>query len=235
MPTIKISSSKLSFVVRELFDFILVLSRVIFQQPSIIWIGDSHTHFFSRNGQRIRHFSFADNGQLVVWLGPKLLYTISNKGFNLSLLTKTILKLAGREKQFIISLGEIDCRVHFVPKSLGKGALEFDRIVANYKNSVLDFLEMFQGVRALVLTPIPPSDFGVDNPLFPRTGLIAERIQATRLITDSLVAASSGVFSVVNISQVLSDEIGAIDPRYSSDGVHVNRLGAKVVLQELGV
>jgi lysophospholipase L1-like esterase len=182
----------------------------------------------------MRHFSFADNGHLVVWLGPRLLYTVSQNGFKLSIFTNTILKIAGKNRQFIISLGEIDCRVHFVPKLLSRGSLEFDRLVSNYKNAVLNFLELYGGSRALVLTPVPPSDFGVINPQFPRNGLITERVQAYRLITDSLVAASSGKFFVVNISQVLSDEIGVIDPRYSSDGVHVNKLGAKRVLQELG-
>ena len=232
--TMKVSFSRLRNTLRELLDFSLILRKLIIQQPHTIWIGDSHTHFYLRNTERIRHFSIADNGHLVVWLGPKLLYTVSHNGFKLSIFTNSVLKMAGRNKQFVISLGEIDCRVHFVPKSLRKGALEFDRIVSNYKNAVLDFLELYGGSRALVLTPVPPSDFGVANPQFPRNGLITERVQAYRLITDSLVAASSGKFFVVNISQVLSDEIGAINLRYSSDGVHVNQLGAKLVLQELG-
>ncbi len=224
---------RLQSIIREIVDFLLILSKVIFRKPHTIWLGDSHTHFFSRNGERIRHFSFSNKGHLIIWLGPRLLYTISSKGFNLSIFVRTVLRISGKDRIFIFSFGEIDCRVHFVTKSLYKGPSEFDKIIFSYKKEVLNFLQKYAGRASLVLTPVPPSDYGLTNPLFPRIGSLTDRIQVTELLTQSLVAASSQEFAVVNILNLLADENGSLDPRYSNDGVHVNHLGAEIVLRKL--
>ena len=227
LPTLKKRISKL-------LDFLIVVLKLLHVKPNAIWVGDSHAHFISRNGKRIRHFSITDKNHLVIWLGPKLLYSVSKHGLRIDKLTNLVLNKASFGQNLVLSFGEIDCRVHFVPKTLNEGVKEFDNIAKNYKDSVMDFLKIYNLGSALILTPVPPSDTGLDNPMFPRNGSLPERVVATKMITESLVNISSPEFSIVNLFGILSNQDGTLNMKYSNDGVHVNFLGSSRILNELG-
>ena len=227
LPTLKKRISKL-------LDFLLVVLKLVRVKPNAIWVGDSHAHFISRNGKRIRHFSITDENHLLIWLGPKLLYSVSKHGLSIDKLTKLVLNKAAFGQNLVLSFGEIDCRVHFVTKTLDKGVKGFDNIAKNYSDSVMEFLKIYNLGSALILTPVPPSDFGLDNPVFPRNGSLSERVIVTKMITESLVNISSPKFRIINLFGILSNQDGTLNMKYSSDGVHVNFLGSNRILKELG-
>ena len=202
-------------------------------KPNAIWIGDSHAHFIARSGKRIRHFAITDKNHLLIWLGPKLLYSVSRDGFHIDKLTNLILKKASFGQKLVLSLGEIDCRVHLVPKTLMKGATELDNIIKSYRVSVVQILEEYDLGSAFILSPMPPSDFGLNNPMFPRNGSLSERVKVTKLLTESLVNISSSEFRVINLFSFLANQDGSLNMKYSNDGVHVNLLGSTEVLNKL--
>lgn len=220
--------------ISKLLDSVPMIFRLLRMKPNAIWIGDSHAHFIARNGKRIRHFSITDKNHLLIWLGPKLLYSVSRDGFHIDKLTSLILKKASIRQKLVLSLGEIDCRVHLVPRTLIKGTTEFDNIVRNYRVSVMQILEKYNLGSAFILTPMPPSDFGLDNPMFPRNGSLSERVTVTKLLTESLVSVSSSEFHVINLSSILASQDGSLNMKYSNDGIHVNLLGSTEVLNKLG-
>ena len=57
-----------------------------------------------------------------------LLYTVSRDGFKLNKQVRIILRIANNKQPIVFMLGEIDCRVHFVNKTLILGIKEFDNI-----------------------------------------------------------------------------------------------------------
>jgi hypothetical protein len=101
-----------------LLNYIFVVLQVFLFKPNLIYLGDSHVHYLFGDAIKKRKFLVKDRNQLVIWLGPVLMYTISKNGFRFDNQTKTILKLSGSKRRIIIVIGEIDCRVHFVKKPL---------------------------------------------------------------------------------------------------------------------
>ena len=152
---------------------------------------------------------------------------ISVNGFQLNKTSKVVLRIAGNKQHIVIVLGEIDCRVHFVEKTLFLGTKEFDKIALGYKNSVIILLNTYRLSRAFIIAPIPASDLGLDNPRFPRGGLLHERVLVTKMLTESLVSISSFQFTVMDYSSVVSNNNGSLNIKYTDDGVHLNFFGLK--------
>lgn len=225
-------SSNLKNLINSLFNFIFTLLRIVFIKPKVIYIGDSHAHFLFET-KKIKRFSIKDGNRLVIWLGPKLLYTVSKNGFELKKRVRIILRMASNEQPIVIVLGEIDCRVHFVKKTLLLGREEFYNIANNYKKSVISLINTYGLAKAIVIAPFPPSDLGSNNPKFPRNGSISERVIVTKLITESLIRITSSQFSVINCSPMISIENGSLNEKYTDDGVHVNFLGSKKIIDKI--
>lgn len=148
---------------------------------------------------------------------------------------KIILKFASNEQTIVLILGEIDCRVHFVKKTLILGDKEFDNIALRYKNIVTQLITDYSLGKAIIIAPFPPSDFGLDNPRFPRNGLLFERVLVTKKIKNSLVKNASESFIVIDNSMNLSCQNGSLDRKYTDDGVHLNFLGSKIVEDEIKI
>lgn len=121
----------------------------------------------------------------------------------------------------------------FCKKTLILGAEEFDNIAMNYKNVVIKLINDYGLLKSVIIPPIPTSNLGLDNPKFPRNGLLHERILVTKMITDSLVNISSSQFVVFNHSHTLSNMNGSLDTKYTGDGVHLNFLGRKKLFGEV--
>ena len=232
-PRIRSVKSKVSHLCRSIMAFTIVVGIVAKRKPSEIWIGDSHVHYLANSGAKLRRYSITPDNRLVIWIGPKLLYTVSTKGFKLDRLTKLLLLIARKNLNVFILLGEIDCRVHLVPKTMALGQVAFDSIAIDYKRETLKMVAKYKLANVTVLTPVPQSDFGLDNPAYPRRGTLADRILVTNLLTDSLLRLISDNFNVINLSTILSNQVGKLNPSLSDDGIHVNALGSRKVLNNI--
>lgn len=220
---------KLKVRIQSSLDFIFIAVRIFLLKPDIIWIGDSHAHFLSGSEKRMKPFSLKDGNQLVIWLGPILLYQVSKNGFRVNKRVKIMLSLAANKQRIIFVLGEIDCRVHFVNKTLALGSDEFNVIAHGYKKSVTQLIKTYDLAKAIIIAPLAPSDYGLDNQKFPRNGLLSQRVLVTKMITESLARISSSEFTVINISPLLSIQNGSLNKKYTDDGVHLNATGLKII------
>lgn len=214
-------------------DFARLFAKTRISKPVSIVIGDSHAHFLLRGGKKLKPFTLIDGKHLLIWVGPKLLYSVSNRGFGFNRITKTLLKNSSSGQPFVIILGEIDCRVHFVPNNLQNGVKDFQKIAYSFRASILEMQKDFGFGSAIILSPVPPSDIGNDNPYFPRIGTLDERVAVTRLITEALDELSSPEFWVVNLGEILATDIGDLNSTYTDDGVHVNSIGASKILKSI--
>jgi len=223
----------LKSLIGSLFNFIFTIARIFLVKPNIIYIGDSHAHFLTGKETKIKRFSVKDGNKLVIYLGPMLLYSVSKNGFRLNKRVKIILRIASNKQPIVIVLGEIDCRVHFVKKTLILGTEEFDNIAHNYKKFVTQLVDAYSLTKAIIIAPLPQSDLGLNNPKFPRNGSLPERVLVTKMITESLVHISSFKFIVIICSPVLSIQNGSLNEKYTDDGVHLNFLGSKIIIDKI--
>lgn len=214
-------------------NFALLTAKIRISKPVSIVIGDSHAHFILRGSKELKPFTLIDGKHLLIWVGPKLLYSVSNRGFRFNRLTKILLESSSSGQPFVIILGEIDCRVHFVPNNLQNGIKDFQKITYAFRTKILKMQKDFGFGPAIILSPVPPSDIGSDNPYYPRIGTLDERVSVTRLITEALDELSSPEFWVVNLGEILATDIGDLNSIYTDDGVHVNSIRASKILKSI--
>jgi len=208
-------------------NYVFCLFRVSLFKPKTVVVGDSHVIFTFSDTTKSKRFSVTSENILIVYMGPLLLYTVAQKGFRFDNRVKNILKKVGDKIPVIFMVGEIDCRVNFVKRNLNLSSDGFDKIAMDYQGSVSTVINDFGFSRAIIFSPMPPSDFGSNNLKFPRNGSLFERVSVTKMITESLVRLSSPEFVVFNLMSVLSISNGSINPKYTNDGVHLNSLGRK--------
>ena len=211
-------------------NFFLIIKIGVKRRPPQIWIGDSHINYFANFGSKLQKHSLHNNQSgLIIWVGPKLLYTVSKKGFQFDLLSKFLLLMLGDKQKVIISLGEIVCRVHLVPKTLHLGAEAFEQIASNFKTEIMKMISKYDLGTPIILTPVPPSDFGLAESVFPWSGDISKRILVTNFLREALMLLNSDSFKVLDLNTLLADESGKLKRHLSDDGIHVNALGSKKV------
>jgi hypothetical protein len=215
------------------FNFGLLRIRLVCVKPKLVFIGDSHAYVQSKNHKVMKKFSVNKSNILTIWLGPELLYKISKDGFFLDKEMNIVLKLVKNVRFIVIILGEIDCRVHLVQKTLMLGDKEFFKIALAYKKAVTSFITDYGFEKAMIIAPYPPSNFGVNNPRFPRNGLLSERVLVTKNITKCLVEISSKSFIVVENSRELSTQNGSLDRNHTDDGVHLNSQGCDLIQNKI--
>ena len=219
--------------IRQFKNFIEISIRVMKSPPSLIWIGDSHAHFIANNKEPLKRVAVTNNNHLVIYLGPRLLYSVATKGFQFNYMAKAILHLASQSQPVIFVFGEIDCRVHLVSKVKPLGQDIFDGIAANFLYTVKGMVRQFNLGEPILLSPVPPSDLGQSSNNYPRNGSILQRIAVTRSLTDALIKTASSHCICLDLSHLLSDDIGALRSSLTDDGVHTNTKGSQLVLEQL--
>lgn len=221
--------------IKQFKNFIEVSTRVVKSPPVLIWIGDSHAHFIANNGEPLKRVTLTNNNHLVVYLGPRLLYSVATKGFQFDYMTTAILHLASQSQPVVLVFGEIDCRVHLVSKVKPLEQNIFDGIASNFLDNVNGMVRQFNFGEPILLSPVPPSDLGQSLNKYPRNGSILQRISVTRSLTAALIKTASSHCICLDLSQLLSDDIGALRSSLTDDGVHTNTRGSKLVLEQLRV
>jgi hypothetical protein len=217
----------------EIQNFYSLINQIRQVRPKSIWIGDSHAHHLINQGAVMQKISITADNNLLIWIGPRLLYSVSRKGFELDFLTRMVFKIASENQNVFFVLGEIDCRVYLVSKTLPGGQDAFAEIAKNYNHQISRLLRNYGLKRAIIVGPVPPSDSGAQSTEFPRNGTLAERVFVTKKLTESLLKCSSIDVLIVELASILSTENGCLDPLLSDDGIHVNRKGSKIALDEI--
>jgi hypothetical protein len=207
------------------------LVRIATRRPlERLWIGDSHATFVA--GTRVRAFDVSSEHEGVVWLGPRLMYSIARDGFPDPLTPELDgVSLDLTLTPVVLVFGEIDCRVHLVERLAAGGSLEF---VSRYVVRAAELRARLGASDIVLLGPVPPSDKGESNPEFPKNGTLAERIAVSRLLERTLSEATASLrdrrVAAVPITSLLAgSETGALARQLTDDGTHVNPLGADLI------
>lgn len=209
-------------MLQRIRDVILISLRLFSNRDVSLLIGDSHAVaiYSALNQGSTKHLS---SKYYLERLGPRLMYSISKKGFLLRERTIRKLKLLRFDRIFVI-VGEIDCRVYLS-----------DETRDNTKDSawVRDFLKKCVNMSGLlgisdlvIVSPPPPSDIGDGDPRFPRTGSISSRVKATNWLAETLqneIALNyDGEVKFFDIWTQVTRSDSTLDPKYTDDGVHIN-------------
>lgn len=92
-------------------------------------------------------------------------------------------------RSLALAAGEIDCRVHLAERVAQGDRLDF---VAGYVERAVDLRDRLGAEDVALVGPVPPSDVGLEHPDYPRTGTLAERAAATRLLEQRLCEEVGG-------------------------------------------
>jgi hypothetical protein len=198
-----------------------------------LWIGDSHASFVA--GAPLKRFAITSAYEAVVWLGPRLMYSLSREGFPDPLLPELRYGLNLASTPIVLTAGEIDCRVHLVERRRQAGSLAF---VLDYVQRASELRARLGAPHAFLLGPVPPSDQGPENLQLPRRGTLVERVAATRELEaelyDSVIRLDDPAISAVPLGRCLADpRTGELAQDLSLDGCHVNARGSLLVRDEL--
>jgi hypothetical protein len=208
-----------------------------------IWVGDSHAMCF--NGPRTpARVSRCDDGQFVLYLGPRLMFSLARDGF--PFWTRALARMIGviappGSVLFAFCAGEIDVRCHLVPRShRHDDVLAF---VDPYLERCAALASSAGTGTALVVTPPPPSITCPVQPEFPVNGTIGERVDMRNRLVDRLRQGVGHVetltFSVIDPGLALSDADGGLDAAYTDDGCHTNAAGVlvtrRIISQRTGI
>ena len=184
-------------------------------------IGDSHAVRFHGYIQK----NNTKNKNVLLWLGPRLMYSIAQNGFGFTPLQKLILRAWNPDLCFIW-LGEIDVRMHLV-KHRTSGVDQMDWLEKYF--SQLDNLRKVLGnPKVIVFSPVPQSVALTHQRDFHSDGSLLDRIEAqSNLICkmNTLHNESSFHFIFINITSPLQDPDGSLLLEYSDDCCHLNQKG----------
>lgn len=104
------------------------------KSKKILWIGDSHASFISEI--KLSAMFGDKSGESLVWIGPRLMYSISQKGFPLPV--RIACRLVMKKTNIVFVLGEIDVRMHLAQRS----ELNFE-FIQDYVHEVKKLLQTY--------------------------------------------------------------------------------------------
>ena len=201
-----------------------LLPRIFeFKKSRILWIGDSHA-VFMRSGLRRPFGRNKPINSLLYWLGPRLMFSISQSGFSLSLFVQTFIRL-WKPRIVIITLGEIDVRMFLSNPNLRK-----TRWIVDYLSRVLELCEKLHLNEIYLLTSIPVSNLPTLDPI-ERVGSTNERLEGFNWLQSQIKLGLStnknfSKIHLLDLRECLSGPDGTLSSNLSDDGIHVNVAGA---------
>ncbi|MEO6471457.1 MAG: hypothetical protein ABIR57_06200 [Aeromicrobium sp.] len=202
-----------------------------------LWIGDSHAMSFNRDLQ-LSMFMRAPEGQLILRVGTRIMWSLSRKGF-----PPRVLRVARFVSWFgtrgalvpIFVTGEIDVRCHLAERE--DQNFEF---VGEYVSRCQAIAESFKAERLVVVVPPPPCEFTPNLEAFPIVGSLEQRVRAFEALRKAIVNEVSTVpgAQVLDSTDLLADENGVMKRELTDDGCHTNTTGIALVrgrVAELGL
>jgi hypothetical protein len=198
-----------------------------------LWIGDSHAMSFVRHIDNAM-FMRAPNGQLVLRVGARLMFSLGQKGFPPRV--HRVARLVGRFGRPgaivpVFSAGEIDVRTQLAERAADFG------FVSAYVDACLAVAQTMRAERVGFIVPPPPCDVTPDYAWWPVNGTIAERVAAHTGLRQALAAALTAHPHAVllDFTPLLADDIGAIPPELTVDSVHTNAAAIAKVREHLAL
>lgn len=226
LPTLKLLYVKLRYHF-EFFSFKLISNP----KKRVLVIGDSHAVFLVNS--KLRPIAIKQN-YISLWLGPRLLFNINDSDFKI---TPEILSLNKKSKfsQVIFILGEIDIRCHLagLPSNWDNAEVWVHNYISWIKKVTLNL----QCESITVLCGPPPTDYGLENPNFPKVGPLSKRLLAFNKL-NCLLDDASKLFEGVVVKvpwAIIQDPDGSLSQRYTDDGCHINESGSKLIRECLGI
>lgn len=219
-----------------------------YRNNSTVFIGDSHVNFFS--GNELLNYQPLENGIslcpqvnnlnfTVLYLGPCLAYTCckpdSRTQFaeKINYIKKEILRPDAR---IIISLGEIDIRLHVLKQSeQNDKPVEsvIDDIIRNYKKLINNLLK--DGYDVCCWGPIASQkDTLPEDPNFPRYGSETDRNNATMIFNQKLrdICLEEGAVYLSIYDKLVNSE-GMTKAEYlSADNFHLSQRAMPLAIAE---
>lgn len=180
-------------------------------------IGDSHTEPFRRIERTV-----------VRWVGPVTMRRISEEKIRF-----LDYRLYGvRNGDTVITIfGEIDGRAHIMKDNLNI-TQRIDNLISNYLKAIREAFNSSGAARQIVSSIMPPGRN--PSPGHPVVGSLEERIECAKLMNERLAFGCNLLgFHFLNQSDLFADSTGALDDRYTKDGVHVGREYAEMLAKPL--
>ncbi len=219
-----------------------------YRKNTTVFIGDSHVNFFS--GNELLNYQPLENGiclcpQIndfnftVLYLGPCLAYTCcktdSRTQFakKLNFIKKEILTPGAR---IIISLGEIDIRLHVLKQSeRNNKPVEsvIDDIIENYNKLINNLLK--EGYDVCCWGPIASQkDTLPEDPNFPRYGSETDRNNATRIFNQKIndVCRKEGAVYLSIFDKLVDSQNLTKAEFLSADNFHLSQRAMPLALAE---
>lgn len=204
------------------------------RRPTELWLGDSHAIFLNQEYTSAK-LSRAPEGQLVWHLGGRLMWSLAANGFPRRVrLAARLLRAVGRPGSLVpvFSAGEIDVRCHLVPRAARPGfSLDF---VPDYVRRCRRLAALMGAPSLVIAVPVPPSDDCPRNPMYPIAGSIDERVRVfgdlRRALAKAVAEAEpSPRVELLDATDLLADDTGALRGELTDDGCHTNARGVRLV------
>jgi hypothetical protein len=204
-----------------------------------LWIGDSHSVFLTRSWPVSSRLTKIEDHTFVWHAGPRLMWSIAHNGFpaDVRLVAQLIRWFGGsRSLSLVVVFGEIDVRVHLAgTRRKSQRSMQF---VSEYVTRCQHLGQKLCASRVFITVPVPPGDSFVETPGFPRSGTLAERINAFQNLRLALEAALHSTETepttvMLDFSEELADSDGSLRGDLTDDGCHVNDRGARLVGETL--
>ena len=202
------------------------------RRKKYLFIGDSHAIHFS--GKELFNMPFFCNDREFCFpLGPRLMHTIAKRGFQIP--RRFIIAMwASKFNTLVFCLGEIDCRVYLASNE-AENYKKGDWVETYVMNSI-KLSETLKIRNVVILSPVPPSDIGVSDDRYPRSGSLMARVSATRWMRDELKKLKvfeDSSCKLLDLEEILAGRGGSLDHKLTEDGVHVNNIGAVLVRNKI--
>lgn len=231
----------------------LYFYRAKITNKTIFVIGDSHTDIFNGNTfSKKRNLALKEKKwflcanyekapEIVTYhLDAVLAFTANNQNSTLKCKEKVKYLINNgylpRGSKIVISLGEIDCRVH-VKRQTELQEISVDKVLDNIVNNYYDFISWLQSESydIVVYGPIAQQkDSCLLDPMYPRYGSEIERNEIVRLFNEKLkIACKNKGIGFFTIYDKLINKDGTTKDEYLRDGVHLNNKAIPILLKEM--
>jgi hypothetical protein len=127
--------------------------------------------------------------------------------------------------KLVICLGEIDVRCHLYDQDR---LVKFNKVIKQFKEKIDLLASQVKPAKIVILTPVPPSDKGIDNPNYPRINSLKERIRVNRTVSKQIIKTCT-TYTVIDTGKILQNKAGSMKDKFTIDGCHVNTLGAQII------
>lgn len=208
---------RLSFLIA--WPALLVLMRR--RRPTELWIGDSHAMTFNRHID-YSTFMLTRRGQLILRIGPRLMWSLARKGFpeRVERAVRLASRFARPDALYpVFCAGEVDVRNHLTEHPDTDYAF-----VERYVEQCRSVAQRLKASRLALVVPPPPCDVDPRYAWWPVIGTIEERVAVHARMRAALHAAAAAHedTTVLDFTDLLADETGKMPMELSTEGVHTN-------------